>query len=270
MVSDSVTEREQNVVLLLFLVAACFLHVAAGLALGFIEQPTALAVAPTLAPVEFTPIEPEPAPMDDAPPEPVPAVEPEPEPEPEPVPVRRERPAPRAAEPDPAPPPAAETIEDFSGTTLVGGSGGFAVAQGSGAESDRIGRPNARVTGRNVAGVQGGVPGGTGATTAPTAVADLRQRPQYPASLRSLRERNNPREARAQSIEAYATARIVILADGTAASIRITRESVPGFGFGAACRRALEQAGRWTAPVGRDGRPTSTTIPAFRCEFEIR
>jgi hypothetical protein len=62
---------------------------------------------------------------------------------------------------------------------------------------------------------------------------------------------------------------VVILADGTPTAIRIRRESTPGMGFGAACKRALEAAGRWSAPIGPDGRPTSTRL-AFRCEFSIR
>ncbi len=266
MLDDPKTETERRIAFGLFFVAALLLHIAFGMALGLVEPATALAVAPTLPPVEFTPIEPEPEPMDDAPPEPAAEAPPEPPPEP----VRRERPAPVAEEPDPAPPPPAETVLDFSGTTLTGdGSGSFAVQAGSGAEAERIGRPGARVTGRSNEGVEGGVEGGTGSVARPVSVADLRQPPRVPSNLDDILERRYPREAHQQQIEAEVSARIVILADGRPASIRITRESVEGHGFGAACRRAIEEAGRWSAPVGRDGQPTAASIP-FRCVFSIR
>lgn len=266
MLDDPEAEKAQRALFAVFLTAAILLHAAFGFALGLLEPSAALAVAPPLPPVEFTPIEPAPEVVEEAPPERVAEAPPEP---PAPEPVRRAQAAPPAEAPDPAPPPPAETVLDLSGLTLTGGSSSFAMQSGDGTESERIGRPGARVTGRSSEGVEGGSEGGTGATPRPVPVSDLRQPPRVPPNLNDILQDRYPREAHSQQVEAVVSARVVILADGRPASIRITRESVEGYGFGAACRRALQEAGRWSAPIGPDGQPTATSIP-FRCEFTVR
>ena len=237
-------------------------------------------------PVELTVVENLPEPVEEIeeivepePPPPLPEPEPErivepivdrrPDPRPQPVVVPDEPPP-----PDPAPPPPAEeTVEDFSGMTLTNDTGEAAWQSnvGSGAPMEGpIGRPNAQVTGRNRTGQPNGVVGGTGEGDSQGIVSagNLSRQPGPPSDrLRSLLERNYPREAQQLGIEGTADVRIQVDPDGSVRVLSVSRESHDG--FGAACRQTLRQGGRWSPPLDRQGRPVAT-ITAFRCTFTVR
>lgn len=238
-------------------------------------EPVELAVIETLPePIEEI-IEPEPEPEPAPEPEPIvepvvqPVVERRPDPRPERVVAPDEPPPPDA----PPPPPAEETIEDFSGMTLTNDSGDPAWASnvGSGAPMEGpVGRPNAQVTGRNRRGQPDGVVGGTGEGEGPAIVSagNLSRQPGPPSDrLRSLLERNYPREAQQLGIEGTADVRVQVEADGSVRVLSVSRESHEG--FGAACRQTIRQGGRWSPPLDRQGQPVAT-ITAFRCTFTVR
>jgi TonB family protein len=173
--------------------------------------------------------------------------------------------APAAARPTVAPPPAAETIADFSGTTLTndGAGAGWASATGNGARmAGPIGRPGARVTGRHV---ETTAPVARPAPPAVVAVADLSRRPEAPR-LEDALERNYPAEARQNGLSGRAVVRARITAEGEVRDLLVQSES--NTGFGRACRDTLAGS-HWTPPLDRDGRPVATIIN-YTCRFEVR
>jgi TonB family protein len=173
--------------------------------------------------------------------------------------------APAAARPAAAPPQAAETIADFSGMTLTndGAGAGWASATGNGDPmTGPIGRPGARVTGRNV---ESTAPTPHPARPAVVAVADLSRRPVAPP-LEAALERNYPVEARQSGQSGRAMVRARITPEGEVRDIFVQSESNPG--FGRACRDTLAGS-RWTPPLDRDGRPVATLIN-YTCRFEVR
>lgn len=212
--------------------------------------------------VEEKPLEPEP--------EPEPVNEPEPEPEPVKV-VKAPKPVAKAPEPTKAaePPPAAEeTLADFSGTTLTSeGVGGWASAVGSGAPMNApIGKANAVVTGRDRAGVQGGVVGGSGGPRV-VGEAELSRRPKAPNQdlLDAALQKHYPRGARDQGIEGGASIKIRILANGSVQVLATLSESYPG--FAEACKASMRNQS-WTPGLDSGGQPVATDIP-FKCAFAL-
>ncbi len=206
--------------------------------------------------------------------------EPEPAalPEPEPVKSVPVKPVPKIVEPlpkdVPPPPPepeppaaAAETLADFSGTTLVGeGEGGWASAVGSGAAMDKpIGKAGAVVTGRDRAGVAGGVVGGTGVKV--VAEANLSRKPGQPAQelLDDALVRSYPKAARQQGIEGVARIRIRVLASGKVQTLATLSETYPGFGD--ACRSSVRDL-RFAPGLDQQGQPVATEVP-YSCEFRV-
>lgn len=164
-----------------------------------------------------------------------------------------------------APPPVAETVADFSGTTLTndGTGAAWASATGTGAPlAGPIGRPGARVTGRHV---EGGAPQVRPTSSDVVAVADLSRRPEAP-SLEDALARNYPSEARGGGQSGRAVVRARITAEGSVRDILVQSESAAG--FGRACRDTLASS-RWTPPLDRDGRPVDTLIN-YTCRFEVR
>lgn len=206
------------------------------------------------------------------PPEQPPAPEVPQEPAPPPKPPPKAPRAPKAPKepppptPDKAPPAAAEeTIADFSGTTLTG-QGGWASAVGSGAPMEGpIGAPGAVVTGRNRAGVAGGVVGGTGVRVLPE--GDLSRRPQPPSAelLNAALERSYPKSARQQGIEGVARIRIRVLPSGKLQPLATLSETYPGFAD--ACKTSLRDI---TFQPGLDdaGQPVATDI-SYSCRFTV-
>lgn len=201
-----------------------------------------------------------------------------PEPEPEPVKPEPVKPAPKVVAPLPkdAPPPppspeppapAPETLADFSGTTLVGeGEGGWVSAVGSGAAMDKpIGKAGAVVTGRERAGVAGGVVGGTGLKV--VAAADLSRKPGQPAQelLDDALVRSYPKAARQQGIEGVARIRIRVLANGKVQTLATLSETYPGFGD--ACRTSVRDL-RFEPGLDQQGQPVATEVP-YSCEFRV-
>jgi TonB family protein len=140
---------------------------------------------------------------------------------------------PPAVRPAAAPPPAAETIADFSGTTLTN--------DGSGAPAPRPAPP------------------------AVVAVADLSRRPEAPRLEEAL-ERNYPAEARQGGLSGRAVVRARITPAGEVRDIFVQSES--NAGFGRACRDTLAGS-HWTPPLDRDGHPVATIIN-YTCRFEVR
>jgi TonB family protein len=160
-------------------------------------------------------------------------------------------------------PPVAETVADFSGTTLTNEGAGWASATGNGAPmGGPIGRPGARVTGRRVEGVsQPARP----AEPALVAVADLSRKPEAPA-LQDILERNYPTEARQSGQSGKAVVRARITADGSVRDLMVLSET--GQGFGRACRDTLAGS-RWTPPLDQGGKAVATIIN-YTCRFEVR
>jgi len=173
-----------------------------------------------------------------------------------------------AAAPPPseaAPPPVAETVADFSGTTLTndGAGAGWGSATGNGAAmAGPIGQPGARVTTRHVEGTS--APGRPNAP-AVVAVADLSRRPEAPSLVDAL-ERNYPAEARQSGQSGKAVVRARITAQGSVRDLLVVSETAAG--VGRACRDTLSGS-RWTPPLDRDGQPVATIIN-YTCRFEVR
>ena len=216
--------------------------------------------------------------------EPAPAPEPEPvvtepapetpQPVPDPAPVK---PPPKAAEraprapktpppPSSAPPaPAQEEVADFSGTTLTG-QGGWASAVGTGGAMDApIGSPDGVNTGRQRAGVAGGVVGGTGVRVVPE--GDLSRRPKPPSAdvLNAALEKSYPKSARQQGIGGKARIRIRVLASGKLQPLATLSETYPG--FAESCKTSLREM---TFQPGLDGtgQPVATDI-VYSCDFNV-
>jgi TonB family protein len=217
-------------------------------------------------PVEMEIVEPEPAP----PPPPPPAAEPPKAQEP---PAARPKLAPRPAaapkqvEPEPSPPPAAaEAPVDLTGVTLTGNDGAsWSSAVGNGEQLHGPAARIGKVTGRDRAGANDGVVGGTG--TAPLVnEASLSRKPIPPEGMDALLEQNFPARARAQGVSGTALLRVRIHADGHVGEMQTLRETGE-YGFGAACMKALRQR-RWQPPLDRKGTPVTTEI-RYSCEFEV-
>jgi outer membrane biosynthesis protein TonB len=235
----------------------------------FLDQEVELTILdepPPVAAVEA----PEP-PEEVAPPEPEP-----PKPAPKAPRAPKEQPLQPPAEEPPPPseePPAAadETIADFSGTTLVGeGAGGWVSAVGSGAPmTGPIGRAGAKVTGRDRAGVAGGVPEGQGTRVVP--LADLSREPEAPSRnlFNEALERNYPRLAKQQGIEGTAKVRLRVLPSGKILVLASLDETYPGFAD--ACKKAVTEVSAkspWTPPLDKSGLPVAIDVP-FKCEFQV-
>ena len=216
---------------------------------SLVEQPAPEAV-PAPTPSEPEPPAPEPAPVK-APPKPV-ARAPKAPKEPPP--------------PSQAPPaPAEEQIADFSGTTLTG-QGGWASPVGSGGSMNApIGSPNAVSTGRERAGVAGGVVGGTG--TRVVAAGDLSRQPGQPAAsiVNAALERSYPKSARQQGIEGVARIRVRVLASGKLQPLATLSETQPGFAD--ACKTSLRDL-TFQPGLDRAGQPVATDIP-YTCRFTV-
>jgi len=163
-----------------------------------------------------------------------------------------------------APPPAAETLADFSGTTLTndGAGPGWASATGNGAAMNGpVGRPGAHVTGRHVEGTVQARP----APAPVVATADLSRLPEAPR-LEDALERNYPAEARQSGQAGKAVVRARITAEGRVCDLLVVSETAAG--FGRACRETLTGS-RWTPPLDRDGHAVATVIN-YTCRFEVR
>lgn len=216
------------------------------------------------------PIAPEPeAPVEDASPEPEPA-EPQrvkPPPKPKTFKAPEEPPAERQEEPPAAAPETPVAFDNIVLTNEGDEPGAWAVDPGSGRSREGpIGRPDAVVSGRSRDGVAGGVIGGTG-TGVVVDVGDLSSRP-IPPTLKQKLENLYPKKARQEGVEGEADARLFIGPDGLPGKIRILSEAPAGYGFGEACKKAL-QGERWKPPIDREGKPVTTRV-TFRCGFEIR
>ena len=161
-----------------------------------------------------------------------------------------------------ASPQAAETPADFSGTTLTndGAGPGWASATGNGtAMNHPLGRPGARITGRQVESA------GQVIQPALTAAADLSRLPEAPR-LEDALERNYPREARQSGQAGKAVVRARISAEGGVHDLTVISET--GAGFGRACRDTLTGS-RWMPPIDRAGHAVATIIN-YTCRFEVR
>jgi outer membrane biosynthesis protein TonB len=143
----------------------------------------------------------------------------------------------------------------------------WAVDPGSGESREGpIGRPDAVVTGRSRDGVIGGIIGGTGIGVV-VDVGDLSSAP-IPPTLKAKLEKLYPKKARQEGVQGNADARLYIGPNGLPAKIRILTEDPLGYGFGEACKKAL-QGEKWKPPIDKDGKPVTTRV-TFRCGFEIR
>jgi periplasmic protein TonB len=241
-------------------------HAGTFMALGLV--PTDVEIEP-LKTVEMEVVQ-EPAPVPPPVEEPPPApAEPEPVQAPPPKPVVQKAPkAPKEAppEPDDTPPaPAEETIADFSGTTLTG-TGGWASAVGSGAPMNGpIGSPTGVVTGRNKAGVAGGVVGGTGERV--LGPGDLSRGPLPPGSdlLNAALERSYPKAARQQGIEGVARIRLRVHASGKLQPLATLSETYPG--FAEACKTSLREVSFQPA-LDKVGQAVATDI-TYKCDFTV-
>ncbi len=259
-----------------FLVVSVGAHVVAALALFLLPLMGWLDPPPQPVSIELIEPTPEPEPPEPEPePEPEPVAEPEPVVPPEPAVQPRVRlpadPPPSPEPPAPEPPPAEETVADFSGMTLTNDQGAsWASATGSGAPMDGpIGRPGARVTGRNRSGTEGGTPGGTGSGEGSDLVApsDLSRRPGPPsARLVELLRQNYPRRAQTQGLEGSARVRVRVESDGRVRALAVVSEDHEG--FGEACRATIRAGGNWEAPLDRSGNAVAT-ITTFRCTFTL-
>jgi protein TonB len=224
--------------------------------------------------VEFTVIEPPPAPPVEEPPEAVPEP-PKPEPEPErikPPPKIKEaapKPVEEAPKPDATPPAAAEeAIADFSGTTITAeGEGGWATVVGSGAPMNGpVGKAKGgAITGRNREGVEGGAIGGTGMRV--LGEGDLSRQPRAPSSslLEEALRREYPKQAQQQGVEGVAKVRVRVLSSGKLSPLATLDETYPGFAD--ACKRSLRNV-RFEPALDRQGQPAITDI-TYKCEFEL-
>jgi protein TonB len=246
-------------------------HIVTFLLLGIVKVDAAM---PKAVPVEFTVIEPPPAP----PPveEPPPPAPPEPEAKPEPVkpppkvkeaalkPVEEAKP-----EPEPTPPaPAEEAIADFTGTTITAeGEGGWTTVVGSGAPMNGpVGKAkSAAVTGRNRDGVAGGAAEGTGMRV--LGEGDLSRIPRAPSSaiLEEALRREYPKQAQQQGVEGVAKVRVRVLSTGKLSPLATLDETYPGFAD--ACKRSLRNV-RFEPALDRQGQPAATDI-TYKCEFEL-
>jgi hypothetical protein len=182
------------------------------------------------------------------------------------------RPQPSSPPPPPAsaaPPPEGETLADFTGVTLTNtvagpGAAGWSSATGNGqAMRGAIGRPGARVTGRNL----DGDPDSTSHAPAPPVVGegDLSRRPVAPDLTLAL-ARAYPEEARRRALAGKAVIRALVLPDGHLTRTSTQFESAPG--FGAACARTLRES-LWSPPLDRSARAVSTFIN-YTCRFEVQ
>jgi periplasmic protein TonB len=192
-----------------------------------------------------------------------------PPPEAKPAPRTAQKIAARAPAPPPdappPPPPEAETPADFSGTTLTndGPGPGWASAVGSG-ETMRgpIGRPGAKVTGRQREGAEGASP----VKAAPVVALASLSRPPAPPDLNDALERHYPEAARKQGTPGQAVLKARITAEGQVRDLVVVSQSAPGFGD--ACRATLRESA-WSPPLDREGEPVATFV-SYTCRFEVR
>ena len=253
--------------------ASLLLHGLAFAAIGVV--PRVRFEPPETNEVNIEVVEPEP----ETPPEPPPETPPPP-PEPEPVrEVARELPQREAPEepppetPPPPPAPAAEEPINFDGVTLSSEDADSSFTMNAGNGQHMEGPLRARPGTQHVEGSPNGAPGGTGTGDAApgprvVAVADLSRRPAPPDMSRviSAMTRFYPRDAREDGIEGHALVRMQIAPDGRLSRFRVV--SGAEHGFGEACRRALVEAGNWSAPLDRNGQSVATEV-SFDCDFQI-
>ena len=218
---------------------------------------------PTPVDLEEEPEEPEVS----EPPEPAEPERVKPPPKPKTFKAPKDPPKERLREPPAAAP---ETPVAFDNIVLTNeGDEGSSWAMDPGTGESRegpVGRPDAVVTGRSKDGILGGIVGGTGIGVV-VDVGDLSRQP-IPPALKAKLEKFYPKKARQERVEGSADARLYIGPDGKPARIRILTEDPIGQGFGAACKRALQNE-KWKPPLDKDGRPVTTRV-TFRCGFTIR
>jgi outer membrane biosynthesis protein TonB len=215
--------------------------------------------------------------VDEPPPAPA-AIEPAPEaptPEPEPEPVKPPpRPVERAPRPAKEPPPTAkaapaaaeETLADFSGTTLTG-QGGWASAVGNNQDmTGPIGSATGINTGRKVAGVAGGVVGGTGVQVVPEGELSRKVKPPSAELLNAALERAYPKSARQQGVEGVARIRLRVMPSGKLQPLNTLSETYAGFGD--ACKASLRDI-VFEPALDRAGQPCTTDIP-YTCRFTVQ
>ena len=219
---------------------------------SLVEEPPP---APEVSEPEPEPVAPEPEKV--VPPPPPKVVERAPKPPKEPPPANKAAPA--AAE---------ETLADFSGTTLTG-QGGWASAVGNGeAMNGPIGSATGVVTGRNRAGVAGGVVGaaGTGLRVVPEGELSRRVKPPSADVLNAALERAYPKTARQQGIEGVARIRLRVMATGKLQPLSTLSETYAGFGD--ACKASLRDI-VFEPALDRTGQPCVTDIP-YTCRFTVQ
>lgn len=205
---------------------------------------------------------------EEKPPEPQPETPPPPapidpprvrEPRDTPVAPQPNEPPPVEAPPPPAPPPLFEEI----------------LSNGSSDSPDAIPAPPAGAVangtrGGTAGGTPGGVIGGTvGGTGTVLTAANLSRNARPPDGLNDAAlKRNYPLGARRTGTPGTATVRITVGADGRVRAVSVGRETPPEFGFGAACRATIMEAGNWEPALDRNGQPGPYTF-SFRCTFDI-
>lgn len=212
--------------------------------------------------MEFEVVQPQKA----APPPPVPEAPPEP-PKPEPARPRvAKAAAPEPEEPEPTPeeqPKAAEEpVADFTGETLVaeGGSGSWSTRVGTGAP---LRGPVGKI---GDAAAVSGPP--TPAGPRVVAAEDLERQPSPPEGMSARLAANYPRRAHLQGVEGTAVLRVRILPDGRLGAMHVLREVPEGWEFADACRKTLQELGRWRPALGRGGAAVATDAK-MTCRFEV-
>jgi hypothetical protein len=242
------------------------MHVFFFTGLGLLPTPSEALAAHEM---QFEVIAPEPP---KPPPEPEEAPEPEAPPEPEPQrPARAKEPAPEP-EPEPETPPeqvdgpVEEAVTDFTGVTLTAeGSGGWSTVVGSG---KAMKGPIGKIAGQE--GTKTEEPVKKPRPPQVVAPGDLSKRPTPPpqGKVNALLQKNFPPRARSQGVEGQAVLRVRIQPSGRLGRMTTERETPAGWGFAAACRQTLQQAGSWGGPIGPGGRRVATDIK-YTCRFEV-
>ena len=154
-------------------------------------------------------------------------------------------------------------MADFTGETLVaeGGAGGWTTRVGSGAP---LQGPVGKIG--DTAAAQGPP---TPAGPRVVAAEDLERRPAPPAGMDAKLEANYPRRARLQGVEGSVSLRVRILPDGRLGTMHVMRETPEGWEFADACRKTLQEGGRWERPLGRGGVAVATDVK-YLCRFEVK
>jgi protein TonB len=128
-----------------------------------------------------------------------------------------------------------------------------------------IGSPTGVVSGRNKAGVAGGVVGGTGERV--LGPDDLSRGPLPPSSdlLNAALERSYPKAARSQGVEGVARIRLRVHASGKLQPLATLSETYPG--FAEACKTSLREMSFQPA-LDKVGQAVATDI-TYKCDFTV-